>query len=252
MFNKVLGQTILILSLVFTLSNAEAGLNKHPFYSEEFYQAYDAKDIPRLKTELKKLLRAQHRPLTYKQARKVVFNKLFIDNNSNVLDVYCHKIHKVDPRTMPSSNVLNVEHTWPQSKFTTKYPAETQKTDLNILYPVDAKANTSRSNHPFGVIVKDVDGPCPGKSHRGYTNSGADIRFEPPQVHKGNVARSIFYFALQYDMTIDKEQKEDLLKWNRLDPVEAVDEQRNSQIETIQGNRNPYIDYPELVELLAP
>ena len=53
-------------------------------------------------------------------------------------------------------------------------------------------------------------------------------------------------------MTIDKEQKEDLLKWNRLDPVEAVDEQRNSQIETIQGNRNPYIDYPELVELLAP
>ncbi len=251
MFSKVLTKSLVILGLIFTITNAQAALNKHPFYSEEFYQAYVAKDIPRLKTVLQKLISDKHRPLTYKQARRVIFNKLFIDNNSNVLDVYCHQVHKIDPRTMPSSNVLNVEHTWPQSKFTTKYPTETQKTDLNILYPVSAKANTSRSNHPFGVIIKNVDGPCPGTSHRGYTSRGSDIRFEPPQVHKGNTARSIFYFALHYEMNIDQEQKDDLLKWNRLDPVESIDQHRNDEIEVIQGNRNPFVDYPELVELLA-
>ena len=39
-----------------------------------------------------------------------------------------------------------------------------------------------------------------------------------------------------------------LLKWNKLDPVDDLEKQRNNVGEEIQGNRNPFIDYPEFAD----
>ena len=39
-----------------------------------------------------------------------------------------------------------------------------------------------------------------------------------------------------------------LLEWNKLDPVDALEKQRNRVCEDIQKNRNPFIDYPELAD----
>ncbi len=39
-----------------------------------------------------------------------------------------------------------------------------------------------------------------------------------------------------------------LKEWNRLDPPSAVEANRNNYVESIQGNRNPFIDYPQLVD----
>lgn len=41
-----------------------------------------------------------------------------------------------------------------------------------------------------------------------------------------------------------------LLKWHRQDPVSQKEIDRNNGIQTNQGNRNPFIDYPELVEYI--
>ena len=246
----MLTRLTVILGLILCSGIAQATLTKKPFYPEEFYKAYDAGDMQKVKTILKTLVSTNRRTLSYKQARDVIFHNLFMDQNSNVTDVYCHEVHKVDKNTMPSSNVLNVEHTWPQSKFNGNYSRDMQKTDLNILYPTSAKANTSRNNLPFGEVTKDISGPCPSLSRRGYTSKGADLRFEPPEMHKGNVARAIFYFSVQYDLPIDEEQKADLLRWNRLDPVDAMDVERNEKVQSLQGNRNVFIDYPELVDSL--
>ena len=41
-----------------------------------------------------------------------------------------------------------------------------------------------------------------------------------------------------------------LVKWHRMDPVSQKEIDRNNGIENQQGNRNPFIDYPELVEYL--
>ena len=41
-----------------------------------------------------------------------------------------------------------------------------------------------------------------------------------------------------------------LLKWHRQDPVSQKEIDRNAGVETVQGNRNPFIDYPCLVEYI--
>ena len=42
--------------------------------------------------------------------------------------------------------------------------------------------------------------------------------------------------------------KEVLKLWNKLDPVSDVEKLRNNTVQKIQGNRNPFVDYPELVD----
>ena len=41
-----------------------------------------------------------------------------------------------------------------------------------------------------------------------------------------------------------------LLRWNEADPVDSWEMNRNNVIEGIQGNRNPFIDHPELASVL--
>ena len=42
---------------------------------------------------------------------------------------------------------------------------------------------------------------------------------------------------------------EKLITWNRIDPPSEVEMNRNNYVETIQGNRNPFVDYPQLVDM---
>ena len=41
-----------------------------------------------------------------------------------------------------------------------------------------------------------------------------------------------------------------LMKWHRLDPVSMKEINRNNAMESVQNNRNPFIDYPILAEYL--
>ena len=41
-----------------------------------------------------------------------------------------------------------------------------------------------------------------------------------------------------------------LLKWSKQDPVSDKERNRNDEVYKLQSNRNPFIDYPDLVEYI--
>lgn len=196
-------------------------------------------------------------PLGYGSgAKPALFGYVDLEEDENgyfVQDVYCNKKirNRVGPDRIPNNNIMNAEHTWPQSRGAGREPF---RGDLHHLFPTDSRANSSRQNFPFG----EVDGGAPffgcESSKRGYiydpvTGASTGVRgFEPPNEHKGNVARALFYSAALYNKNISELEEYYLRKWHEEDPVDHNEIFRNDLIEESQGNRNPFIDFPELVE----
>jgi deoxyribonuclease I len=197
----------------------------------------------------------QRRDISYKQARIYLFGFLHLAQERNsyfVEDQYCQSLvtenDGVAPGRIPNARIINCEHTWPQSRFNQRHNIHLQKTDLHHLYPVDSRSNSSRGNIPFGEVTNQSSSLCQA-SQRGPTAAGT-IAFEPPDQHKGNVARAIFYFSIRYEIPISQEEEMYLRLWHLLDPVDEEERLRNDRIYDIQGNRNPFIDDIELVELI--
>jgi endonuclease I len=173
-----------------------------------------------------------------------------------VKDVYCEKEFTDDdfrgtktfgPGLKPSSgNIINTEHTWPQSRFTGRFPREMQKSDIHHLFPTDSEMNGRRGSLRFGRIVEEVEKmKCP--QNKLGRNAEGDFVFEVPDSQKGNTARAIFYFATRYQMKVSPPEEETLRKWHKIDPVDEAEIKRNDEVEEFQGNRNPYIDIPDLI-----
>jgi len=70
----------------------------------------------------------------------------------------------------------------------------------------------------------------------------------PREGVRGEIARAYFYMSRQYNIPIADDLEDTLRQWHLADPPDAWEEKRNSLIELDQGNRNPFIDHPELVE----
>lgn len=190
--------------------------------------------------------------ISYEVAREIVMMELDLgqdDKGHYVWDYYCQKVFRIQWQRMPNSNQLNIEHTWPQSRFSHRFPRALQKTDLHHLFPTDSKANTIRDSYNFGQVVNEtkIAGADCKDSRLGY-NASQRTTFQPPPNHRGSVARALFYFSIRYQLPIDVEQEAILRQWHKEDPVSPDEIVRNDKIEAIQGNRNPFIDRPELVD----
>lgn len=205
----------------------------------------------------------QHTALGYDRARKHMFGKIHLEKNNRneftVKDVYCEKYFtdadfgsagNIGPGLIPSNgSILNCEHTWPQSRFTGRFNTEMQKSDLHHLFPTDSSMNSHRSSLHFGEVGHDMEKlKCPQNRLGKEIGGKGGVVFEPPVAHRGNVARAIFYFATRYQMKVGGAEEATLRKWNHEDPVDAEEMARNDMVEDLQGNRNPYIDFPELVD----
>lgn len=207
--------------------------------------------------ELKKLTLKNHRPLDdYSESRKIVMQEIHLKQDSRgyfIEDVYCHLTFRdISPRRMPSHTDINIEHTWPQSRFSLRANRSFQKADLHHLYPTESRSNSIRGNHYFSEVANDMGvGSNCYDSRFGYdTRTGQEV-FEPPQDHKGNVARALFYFSIRYDITIPPHEEMYLRMWNYADPVDADEMKRNNVVQSFQGNRNPFIDDPEYADLIS-
>ena len=173
------------------------------------------------------------------------------------------------PLYAPSFKGLNREHSFPKSWWggLTDIPAYV---DLNHLYPSEADANMAKSNYPLGLVDRtqatkfDNGMTCVGYPQRGL-GGGCQWVFEPDDEYKGDFARTYFYMATCYQdltwrytymvsngtyPTLTGWAQEMLLKWHRNDPVSQKEIDRNNTVYSIQNNRNPFIDEPELAEYI--
>lgn len=194
-----------------------------------------------LKNDLRERLARGHQSLGYSKARKVIFEK--IDNEDGEVCCVYSTDHCLRTRSMPSHKIMNVEHTWPQSQGATG----TAKSDLHHLFPTQSRLNSTRSNFPFCEVVQvkfEGDG-----SKMGHNSKGT-ICFEPPEDHKGDTARAMFYFAIRYNFNLSRDQEEVLKKWHRQDPVDAKELARHESIVRHQRNQNLFVVNPELVDLI--
>lgn len=279
-------KTVILVPLFFSCVVQAAALSeKIPYYGEEFYRDLNAGVAGNdLSLRLKAVLKSYHTPKAgsldqlsptcsgngcyvhtafgYDGARKFLFGSFYLIEHPNgygVKDVYCDQdampedfsSGRPGPGIIPNPTVINAEHTWPQSRFTGKYRTDLQKSDLHHLFPTDSKMNSVRGNSWFGEVVRDTQElKCKNVRYGKPSGGGADV-FEPPKEHQGNVARALFYFSTRYDLPIDGRQEAVLRKWHREDPVDEEERDRNEKISKLQGNRNPFIDYPELADKIS-
>ena len=151
----------------------------------------------------------------------------------------------------------NREHLWAQSWTSND---ATEKTDLHHVYPTDGWVNNKRGNYAFGEVGNASWTSLNGGKLGNNTVSGySGTVFEPIDEYKGDIARALMYVSVRYyqedsgwstsDMT-NKSLIKDwamtmLLRWHEEDPVSEKEINRNNAVYGIQGNRNPFVDYPE-------
>ena len=170
----------------------------------------------------------------------------------------------------------NREHVWPQSLSNGMWGKSNGGSDLHHIRPVETGLNSARGNNKFdevsgGKAVYYEDSNNKNVAIGGYVASG---EFEPLDFVKGDVARIVMYVYTHYNTysnvggttngsggefgtlkfsNVIGAGSEDacidlLLKWNREDPVDDIERNRNDAVYKIQGNRNPFIDHPEYAD----
>jgi endonuclease I len=177
--------------------------------------------------------------VSYNEARKQLFTNIDV-HNGKVRDVYTHR--EINGGKIPNSSDMNTEHTWPQSKGATG----AAKSDLHHLFPTDSKANSIRGSFPFGKVA-NVQWSSPSGAKFGTDAQGRKV-FEPPDEHKGNVARAMFYFSAEYNKRIDPSEEAALREWNKLDVVDSAEIERNRRIAAVQGNENQFVLHSNLAD----
>ena len=156
----------------------------------------------------------------------------------------------------------NREHTVPQSWFNESSP---MKADIVHVVPTDGYVNNRRSNWPFAEVAnityQSLQSYCKLGSCKSAGYSGTV--FEPNDEIKGDIARIYFYMATCYYSQCGNwsggiftssgmvEWEMNVMKaWSKLDPVDDVEIARNNAVKEVQGNRNPFVDYPGLEDYI--
>lgn len=217
-------------------------LNGEGHFSNTYYANSYNQSEEDLKASLKTITGQGYTSLSYNVARDNMYGS--IDNvNGDVTGVYTGRVATFNDRPGANSNSFNCEHTFPQGFFNQDLP---MRSDIHHLFPTDVTANGKRANYPFGEITG-----TPSWSSGGSL-LGSNL-FEPRNVQKGQVARALFYFVVRYqDYSNHVQGQEAILRtWFDQYLPTAMDIQRNNAIYVLQNNRNPFVDYPQLLKRIS-
>ena len=186
------------------------------------------------------------------------------NNSSNVILIYSGASVN-GPQEYNNGNGWTREHVWPQSLggFNTSPGVGT---DVHNLKPSNGGLNSLRSNLEYDSLGTSGSAVNFQGQPTGCRYSNSAGVFEPRDEVKGDLARIILYMDLRYDGSgsepnlVAREALNtggttfavlsQLIKWHWADPVDSFEMNRNNVIHAMQGNRNPFIDHPELVHYL--
>ena len=186
--------------------------------------------------------RPDHVVMNYTEARVHLY--AWIDKVDGMVEgIYTGD--RVATDEIPDAAEMNTEHGWPQSRSGGDPATES---DLHHLFPTKPDANSERASLYFGEVVDPTWQR--GGSSRGR-NAAGDTVFEPRDTMKGDLARTLFYYAVAYDQNIRPQEEDVLRQWNVSDPPDDKELRRNQAIANVQRSRNPFVDDPSLADRIT-
>lgn len=266
---KTFNRFILMLAVV--VAATQTAIADAPSY---YYNNATGKSDEALMTALRNII-YNHTQVSYSSGLLKAFAKADTDAQGYIIDIYstCH--YSTSDNGSSASTVgqgYNREHSFPRSWFGGE--VDPMNTDVFHIYPTDIFVNSKRGNHPYGVCAGGTtwsNGNDKAKGRLGtctYPGYSGTV-FEPDDEYKGDLARSYFYMVTCYknelpswpgspqlNYSANKYKAFStwtinmLMEWTRQDPVSEKEIKRNEAIYGIQGNRNPFIDHPELAEYI--
>lgn len=264
---KILYLVLCLLCSVSIFANVIEGVAAIP---EGYYNGVSGKKTPAAILEaLQTCISKNYNEISYKGLEPHYLNTDFYADT--LWDMYSTCRFTYDDANVPQKYVCdgwNKEHVCCQS-WLGNGP---MVSDMFNVYPTDARVNNLRSNYPYGVVGSnkgisgDPDHHALGKLGTSTTN-GVGTVYEPDDKYKGDFARTFFYMVARYrdkilnsgdGSTMFSSSPTDLttyslsflLDWHRNDPVSQKEIDRNQAVYGEQNNRNPFIDYPDLVEYI--
>lgn len=250
---------------IFLLGLSAAGLRAQ--VPEGYYDSVAGLSGGELKQTLHQIIRRDHRfnlpthtVLPYSNvpaALRVIWQDP--ENSAHILRIYSSSsVAAFDPS-------WDREHLWPRSRGVGQEGADFS--DLFHVVPADVSVNARRGSRYFDL--SDPADPfylIPAHPTAPQASMDGDS-WQPPPDQRGDIARAMFYMEVRYNgsdpATTDLQlvsfpptgdrmaNLNTLLLWHAEDPPDEIERTRNSLIyANYQGNRNPFVDRPELVEAI--
>ncbi len=239
-----------------------------PNGSGTYYQSADGKKGSELKTAMYNIIK--NPSVTSYKGLYDAYIKTDTRPDGYVRDWYSNATnysHNVDNKGNYSKegDMYNREHSVPQSWFSEASP---MVSDIVHVLPTDGYVNNRRSSYPLADVNSVTY-----SSKNDYSKLGSckvdgysGTVFEPNDEIKGDMARIYFYMATCYQDKISNWTKGEsqkvfgnssypglrdwvlamFMRWSKQDPVDDVEIARNNAVYEVQGNRNPFVDYPGL------
>lgn len=229
-----------------------------------YYQTLDGKCGEELKTAIHNLVSNNVSMLSYGSGNEhtwwgfYVTDYIMDGSRRQVVDRYSNDVRYFGNRGSSVSG-MNIEHSFPKSWWGGS--SNNAYKDLYNLMPCEQSINSSKSNYGMGVVTNV-------KTNNGCTKVGTGANgtqlWEPADKWKGEFARGYMYMATAYQNftwtgqalnslqqgaypTLQKWASDLYIEWAEGDPVDQMEIDRNQAVAGIQGNRNPFVDFPNLM-----
>ncbi len=254
-----------------------------------YYSSLDGKSGSTLFSAIHTVAKTGYSSLTY-AGLWTAYETTDLNSSGKIWDMYggCDFTYSSDQcgEYKAECSCYNREHSIPKSWFGGSENSNTPGTDLFHIFPTDGYVNNRRSNYAFGEVSSATytyNGSKLGSAKSittdnllggSVTATCSSVVFEPIDEYKGDFARAYFGTLLRWEGDYQAFTSGDganifsgtyteaghyglteygmalLMKWHRQDPVSQKEIDRNNGIQSTQGNRNPFIDYPCLAEYL--